>query len=109
MAKRYFNWKLATVILIAIIVLTVTVFGLRQWQKGSRSQNLLEVGEKAYDEHNWQEAARNLAKELAGFFKIYMIQLPIDKDPGDLDYDYMVKLRREAKPFNEIALERKII
>ncbi|GAI43451.1 unnamed protein product, partial [marine sediment metagenome] len=31
MPRRYFNWKLAIVLVIGIGVLGVTAFGLRQW------------------------------------------------------------------------------
>ena len=65
MAKRYFNWKLATVLVITLVVLGVTAFGMRRWQRSRRAEQGLALGNKAYDEHRWQEAASNLGRHLA--------------------------------------------
>ena len=65
MAKRYFNWKLAIVLLIGLIVLAITAFGLRRWQRANRADRGLAVGNKAYDEHRWEDAAKNLGRYLA--------------------------------------------
>ena len=65
MAKRYFNWKLAIVLIISIAVLGVTAFGLRQWQRTNRADQGLILGNKAYDEQKWSEAAENLGRYLA--------------------------------------------
>jgi tetratricopeptide (TPR) repeat protein len=64
MPKRYFNWKLAIVLLIGLVVLGVTAFGLRRWQKRGRAEEGLALGNKAYDEHRWEEAASNLGRYL---------------------------------------------
>jgi tetratricopeptide (TPR) repeat protein len=64
MAKRYFNWKLAIVLLIGLVVLGATAFGLRQWQKRGRAENGLALGNKAYSEHRWEDAARDLGRYL---------------------------------------------
>ena len=65
MAKRYFNWKLAIVLIISMAVLGVTAFGLRQWQRTNRADQGLILGNKAFDEQKWKEAAENLGRYLA--------------------------------------------
>jgi len=65
MARRYFNWKLAIVLLIGLVVLGATAFGLRQWRRSTRAELGLEAGIKAYNEHRWEEAASNLGRYLA--------------------------------------------
>ncbi len=39
MAKRHFNWFMAIVILIALVVLMITAFSLRKWQRGRMAYN----------------------------------------------------------------------
>lgn len=56
----YFNWKLAVVIVISILVVGVTAFGLRKWQRSNRAVNSLQTGLKAFEEQNWPEAVNNL-------------------------------------------------
>jgi predicted Zn-dependent protease len=63
--RKYFNWKLAVVLVIGFVVLGVTAYGLRQWQRGRRADRGLVLGNKAYNEHKWEEAARNLGRYLA--------------------------------------------
>jgi tetratricopeptide (TPR) repeat protein len=65
MPRRYFNWKLAIVLLIGLIVLGATAFGLRRWQRSGRAEQGLVLGNKAYDEHKWEEAAQNLGRYIA--------------------------------------------
>jgi len=65
MPRRYFNWKLAIVLLIGLVVLGATAFGLRQWRRSTRAELGLEAGIKAYNEHRWEEAASNLGRYLA--------------------------------------------
>ncbi|MCX5637450.1 MAG: tetratricopeptide repeat protein, partial [Planctomycetota bacterium] len=64
MPKRYFNWKLAIVLLIGLIVLGATAFGLRKWQRRGRAEEGLALGNTAYNEHRWEEAASNLGRYL---------------------------------------------
>jgi len=64
MPRRYFNWKLAIVLIISIGVLGVTAFGLRQWQRTNRAEQGLVLGNKAYDEQKWEQAAANLGRHL---------------------------------------------
>ncbi|MHC4571438.1 MAG: tetratricopeptide repeat protein [Planctomycetota bacterium] len=65
MPRRYFNWKLIIVLVIGLGVLGITAYGLRQWQRNQRADRGLVLGNKAYDEHNWEEAAKNLGRYLA--------------------------------------------
>ncbi len=65
MPRRYFNWKLASVCVIALVVLGVTAYGLRQWQRSRRAERGLVLGNKAYNEHNWEDAAKNLGRYIA--------------------------------------------
>ena len=44
MAARYFNWKLATVLVVAVGVFTVAAYALHQWQKTSRAVQALPLG-----------------------------------------------------------------
>ena len=65
MPRRYFNWKLAIVLVIGIVVLGVTAFGLRQWRRSSRAERGLILGNKAYNEHRYEEAVPQLGRYLA--------------------------------------------
>lgn len=65
MPRRYFNWKLAIVLLIGLVVLGVTAYGLRQWRRSNRSERGLILGNKAYGEHRYEEAALQLGRYLA--------------------------------------------
>jgi len=62
MARRYFNWKLAIVLIVGLMVLAVTAYGLRQWQKETRTERGLELGNKAYEQKDYEEAARCLGR-----------------------------------------------
>jgi tetratricopeptide (TPR) repeat protein len=65
MPKRYFNWKLAIVLIISIGVLAITAYGLRQWQRANRADRGLILGNKAYEQQDWSEAAKQLGRYLA--------------------------------------------
>ena len=65
MPGRYFNWKLAIVLLIGLVVLGMSAFGLRQWRRTNRAEQSLIIGNKAYDEHRWEDAAEHLGKYIA--------------------------------------------
>jgi tetratricopeptide (TPR) repeat protein len=62
MAKRSFNWKFAIVFVLGVGVLGVTAYALRQWNRSNRATNALELGNKAYEDGNWEEAAGNLGR-----------------------------------------------
>ncbi|UCG48204.1 MAG: tetratricopeptide repeat protein [Phycisphaerales bacterium] len=65
MPGRYFNWKLAIVLVIGLVVLVATAFGLRQWQRTTRAERGLLLGNKAYEEQRWEEAASQLGRYLS--------------------------------------------
>ena len=65
MPRRYFNWKLAVVLVIGCTVLAVTAFGLRKWRNANSAKNGLILGNKAYEEHDWEEAAKALGRYIA--------------------------------------------
>ncbi len=65
MATRYFNWKLAIVLAVAITVFAAAVFALHRWQRNSRAGQALPLGERAYAQQNWDEAAGQLGRYLA--------------------------------------------
>lgn len=65
MHGRYFNWKLAIVLVMGVVVLGATAFGLRQWRRTSRAEQGLILGNAAYEEHRWEEAAENLGRHIA--------------------------------------------
>jgi tetratricopeptide (TPR) repeat protein len=62
MARRYFNWKLAIVLVVGLAVLCVTALGLRQWQKENRAERGLALGNEAYEEHRYEDAAHYLGR-----------------------------------------------
>jgi tetratricopeptide (TPR) repeat protein len=64
MPVRYFNWKLAIVLFIGLVVLGVGAFGLRRWRRTNKADQGLVLGNQAYDEHRWEEAAENLGRYL---------------------------------------------
>ena len=65
MPGRYFNWKLAIVLVISLIVLGVSAFGLRQWRRANRAEQGFILGNTAYDEHRWEDAAEHLGRYIA--------------------------------------------
>ena len=60
MPARYFNWKLATVLLLSLAILGGGAFGLRQWHKSDRTEQGLVRGTEAYDAGRWEEAVEQL-------------------------------------------------
>jgi len=65
MPVRYFNWKLAAVVLIGLAVLAATALGLRQWQRSHRAQRGLTIGIKAFEQGDWEQAAKYLGSHIA--------------------------------------------
>ncbi|MBN2590400.1 MAG: tetratricopeptide repeat protein [Sedimentisphaerales bacterium] len=65
MPQRYFNWKLAVVLVIGCTVLAITAVGLRKWRNANSAKNGLILGNKAYEEHDWEEAAKSLGRYIA--------------------------------------------
>src|SRR4030042_4221299 len=64
MPRRYFNWKLAIVLLLGFVVRGVTAFGLRQGRRSNRAERGLTLGNKAYEEQRYEEAASQLGRYL---------------------------------------------
>lgn len=65
MAQRYFNWKLATVLVVAVIVFGVATYALQRWQKSTHAGRALPLGEAAYAKKDWDEACKQLGRYLA--------------------------------------------
>ncbi|MCU0914620.1 MAG: tetratricopeptide repeat protein [Planctomycetes bacterium] len=65
MAARYFNWKLASVLLVAVVVFTAAAYALHRWQKSTTAAQSLSLGCAAYDEQNYDEAASHLGRYIA--------------------------------------------
>jgi tetratricopeptide (TPR) repeat protein len=65
MPRRYFNWKLVAVLIIGFVVLSITAFGLRKWQRSRMAYGALDKGNEEYDKCLWEEAAKNLGRYLA--------------------------------------------
>ena len=61
---RYFNWKLAIVLVVAGVVFTVAAISLHRWQKSTRAEQALPRGLKAYEQKNWDEAANQFGRYL---------------------------------------------
>ncbi len=62
MARRKFNWKLAVVLLLTLVVLGVTGVGLRIYQRTRQAEDALRAGTLAYEEERWSEAATSLGQ-----------------------------------------------
>ncbi|MBN1788219.1 MAG: tetratricopeptide repeat protein [Sedimentisphaerales bacterium] len=62
MARRYFNWKLAAVLVIGLAIVTITAYGLRQWRRSSRSENAIKIGNQAYAKKQWEQAATHFGR-----------------------------------------------
>ena len=65
MAMRYFNWKLAIVLVVAAVVCTVAAFSLHRWRRSSLAEQALARAEQAYAEKRWDEAADDFGRYLA--------------------------------------------
>ncbi|MCK4913608.1 MAG: tetratricopeptide repeat protein [Planctomycetes bacterium] len=65
MPRRYFNWKLAIILLIGLVVLAITASWMRRWQRSRRADQGLVLGNQAYDECNWKEATENLGRYIS--------------------------------------------
>ena len=65
MAMRYFNWKLAIVLFVALVVFAGAAMALHRWQISTRADKALPLAEKAYENHDWEEAAIQFGKYIA--------------------------------------------
>ena len=52
------------VVLISLVVLGITAYGLRKWNRLHRAETGLELGSKAYENAQWAEAAQHLDRYL---------------------------------------------
>jgi len=64
MSRRRFNWPVAIVILIALVVIVTTAFTLRKWQRNRMASSVFEAGLLAYEGRDWENAAINLGRYL---------------------------------------------
>ncbi len=97
MPQRYFNWKLAIVLVIGFVILGSIAFGLRQWQKANRAEQGLVLGNKAYDEQRWEDAAKDLGRYLS---------VERDDVPTLLKYaDALLKIRPTKRSNVQQAIE----
>ncbi|HNS20218.1 MAG TPA: tetratricopeptide repeat protein [Sedimentisphaerales bacterium] len=64
MAKRYFNWKLAIVLVVAALVFAAAAVVLHRWQKNARAGQSLPQAQKAYEERRWDQAAELFGRYL---------------------------------------------
>ncbi len=58
------NWKLIIVLVIGLVVLGITAYGLRKWNRLNRAETGLQIGSKAYENAQWTEAAQHLGRYL---------------------------------------------
>ncbi len=64
MAQRYFNWTLAIVLVVGVVVLAAAVLSLHQWQRSALAEQALPLGEQAFARGDWEEAATQLGRYL---------------------------------------------
>ena len=65
MPRRYFNWKLAVVLIIGTVVVGGTALGLRNWRLKNSAQKALERGIQEYDANDWRKAAADLGRYIS--------------------------------------------
>jgi len=65
MAMRYFNWKLAIVLIVAAGVFGVSVYALHAWQTTTKAEQALPRGLKAFEAKKWDEAAEQIGRYIA--------------------------------------------
>jgi tetratricopeptide (TPR) repeat protein len=65
MAMRYFNWKLAIVLIVASGVFGVSVYALHAWQTATKAEQALPRGLKAFEAKKWDEAAEQIGRYIA--------------------------------------------
>lgn len=94
MATRYFNWKLATVLTVAAAVFIVAAYALHRWQRINRAVQSLPLGEAAYAEQEWDEAANQLGN--------YLI---VNRDDVEILVKYAdAQLKRRPRTSNNVNL-----
>ncbi len=64
MAQRYFNWTLAIVLVVGLVVLAAAALSLHRWQRSTLAEEALPLGEKAFADGDWDEAAKQIGRYL---------------------------------------------
>ncbi len=64
MAQRYFNWTLAIVLVVGLVVLASAALSLHRWQRSTLAEEALPLGEKAFADEDWDEAAKQIGRYL---------------------------------------------
>lgn len=64
MAQRYFNWTLAIVLVVGVVVLAAAILSLHQWQRSVLAEEALPLGEEAFASGDWEEAAKQIGRYL---------------------------------------------
>ena len=65
MQIRYFNWKLAVMLFVIVILVGTGAFYLRNWQRGHRAAEGFKTGSAAYEAGDWDGAAEGLGAYIA--------------------------------------------
>jgi tetratricopeptide (TPR) repeat protein len=68
--QKYFNWKLAFVIGLGLVVLAVTAYGIRNWRRRHLAGQGLVKGTQAFEQSQWEQAAKHLGQ--------YRLRVPDD-------------------------------
>lgn len=64
MAQRYFNWTLAIVLIVGVVVLAVAALSLHKWQRSVLAEESLPLGVQAFEAGDWEEAAKQIGRYL---------------------------------------------
>ncbi|MBN2180458.1 MAG: tetratricopeptide repeat protein [Sedimentisphaerales bacterium] len=99
MSTRYFNWKLAIILIISLGVIGLTfagIYAFRLSQKERNSKQGLILGNKAYEEQKWEDAAKQLG--------IYLLR---NQDDVEILIKY-AKAQMNTRPRNRNNIQRAI-
>lgn len=64
MQQKRINWTLIIVLLLGVAVLSISAYSLRKWQRSRRAESGLSQGNQAFDNQQWEAAARYLGRYL---------------------------------------------
>lgn len=73
MARRHFNWTLAIVLVVAVVVFTGAILALHRWRKNAHAERARPLGEKAYAQENWDEAA----DQFGLYLEVRSVDIPV--------------------------------
>jgi len=65
MAKIRINWPLVTVIVVAFVMVVLVASALRKWQLNRMGLKARQAGLTAWQQQNWEDAAKNLSAYLS--------------------------------------------